>query len=498
MASGFLCNRYPWLPWCRVDPIPPTPPPHHDPMIRAVRVVLSNIGNLTPEATLTLDGGTSKVTGTLLPGNTMDFVIPTPEWPAPFGVVFNATCPGFKPFSVHFALAQFSDIPSPPDNPNLHVQTTAFIDDPNVQKPLVFSMEQKVVLLPLHSDGEFFRTSDNQPWSQYGVTDFRLLQMELQGENTDAIIDDRKGLGFNLHRILMMADMMFKLSPGTPGYWDAFRRLRDKLRNKGQRAEWVVFADATRVIPALSTQQAYARQVNVEVVGNFDLLELVNENDQTVNSIAALAFPRFSNLCSRGSNGADAPPVGCSFITDGNGQVIGMRVDVTPWDYVPQHPSRPADWPRRVGHNTMEWADEAHVVGMTNETCRPDQGGGPVVSDFFDAAVNAALLCGGATFHSDGGKFSRIFSGPDRACAEGWMRGARVVGLDYRLGRYVGNQSHEMPIEWREGDSSRAHARLLGNRAAVSLPQMRQGYVPRGINGWSITKRVDSYVELSK
>jgi hypothetical protein len=350
-------------------------------------------------------------------------------------------------------------------------------------------------LLPVHVDQLWFNTSDGQPWHQRGCSDFRLLQMFLAGEDIEPLLRERAAVGFNQLRVFLMCDLMFHLYPQEhPDYLPKLGQFLDRLGAHGLGSELTVLVDATRVMPGLADQLALWSQVGVVVRGRPQtMVELVNENDQAINTIAAIAFPRLDGvICSRGSNGADAPPVGCSWRLNGDGQIVGMNVDLPLWDYISQHPSRTTDWPRRVGHNTMDWTDVTHTPGTTNETCRPDQGRGPIPSDWFDAAANAALLCAGATMHSDAGKSSRLFNAQERACADAWIAGARAVPQAFRKGRYIAGHLGGFPIAWQAGDSSRAHGRQIENQACLSLPQMRDGYVPQPIDGWRIVSQQGS------
>jgi hypothetical protein len=51
---------------------------------------------------------------------------------------------------------------------------------------------------------------------------------------------------------------------------------------------------------------------------------------------------------------------------------------------------------------------------------------------------------------------------------------------------------------WHATDSARAHGRSLGNRACLSLPQMRDGFLPRGVDGWRVVRLQGSVVELER
>jgi hypothetical protein len=342
-------------------------------------------------------------------------------------------------------------------------------------------------LLPIWVDGKWFRTSDGAPWTQIGCTDFRLFERFLRGENIDGVLAERANIGFNQLRVLLTCDLMFHLYPQEwPDYLPRLQAFTQKVADYGLRLELTVFADATRVMPSTGQQQAFFSQVCDVVRGMPHVfLELVNENEQTINTINTDAFSQPEGIISsHGSKGvvdAAAEPV-C----------------VTPiWSYGTLHPSRPPDWPRLGGHNTMEDVSDKHnKAGTDNESCRPDQGRGPIPSDWFDAAGNIALLCAGGTMHSQCGKDSRPFDGTERPCAEAWVKGAKVVPLDYQRGAYIAGHLSNYPLNWAPGDSARAHGRLIGGKACCSLPQMRDGYTPTARPGWKITKQTGSVVEV--
>lgn len=401
---------------------------------------------------------------------------------------------GYETYALDFALPTFAPgIPAQVPDPVTHV--------PIAEVTLTLA-HQASVLEAILVDQLWFKTVSGRPWTQIGCSDFRLLQRFLIGDDIRPLLAERAACGFNQLRVFLMCDLMFKLYPQT--YPDFFPRLQaflQLLAVYGLGAELTVLVDATRVMPAVVEQVQFWLHVGDAVRGIPGvMLELVNENDQGINAVAVIAFPRITGvLCSRGSNGADAPPVGCSWNLNPDGSIAGPRIDLPPWDYVSQHPSRPADWPRRVGHNTMQWADATHTPATTNETCRPDQGRGAIPSDFFDAAANAALLCAGATFHSDSGKFSKPFTAAELACAKAWVQGALAVPQDYRKGRYIAGHLSGFPVQWAAGDSSRAHGRELGNRACLSLPQLNDNdRKVVGINGWHVVTQTGSVVECAR
>lgn len=363
----------------------------------------------------------------------------------------------------------------------------------NFDDPTTFDTEYvvsrtppKPKLWPLVVDGLNFSELDGTPWTQIGCSDFQLLQRFLAGEDIDPILDERIALGFNQLRVFLMCHGMFHLYPMEhDGYFVQLQAFVQRCAAKGLRLELTVFVDATQVMPSLEAQKAFWVLV-VTTLRNAPsvFLELVNEVDQTINVIATEAFARPSGIiCSHGSKGV---------VNTANESMCVIPV----WDYGSGHPARDEGWPR-YGHNLYEdIALRYHVPATDNEACRPDQGRGPVISDFFDAAVNIAVMCAGGTFHCDGGKASRLFTATERDCARAWTAGARIVDQSLQDGRYVAGHLTGFPIQWQPGDSVRAHGRILGNRGMLSLPQMRPDFTSRPVDGWRVSKWVGSYVEV--
>lgn len=342
-------------------------------------------------------------------------------------------------------------------------------------------------LRPLCVNAHVLETDDGQPWTGIGCTDFRVLQRFLAGEDIEPLLAHRAALGFNELRVFLMCHGMFHLYPQEiPNYQIRLRQFLDRLGAHNLRAELTVLVDVTKVMPDLSQQQRFFVEVCATVSGLPHVkLELVNEIEQAINVTNPDAFSMPSGICCHGSKGEVDAAV--------------EAVCVTPvWTYGVLHPKRDASWPR-YGHNIDDdiW-QHLRVPGFINESCRPDQGRGPITSDFFDAAGNIAVMGAGGTFHSNQGKDSVIFSGPELDCAIAWVSGARAVPLWCQHGAYTAGHLGGYPVAWAEGDSVRAHGRISGNRAVLSLPQMRDGYVPVGVDGWRITKQTGSVVECER
>jgi len=465
------------------------------PLIRSVRPTI-RCGDVTPAATLEVDNPdhnpalVDHLVGNWIPESGFSIFDLPDAWPnGPFGVTLHVTADGYVDFHTRFVLADFEALPGAADNPQLRIQ---LLDGQSPPPPaLDYALTPAappIRLLALHPDGEGFTDAAGARWTQIGCSDFRLLERYLAGEDIDPILAERQWIGFNQLRVFLMCGNMFHLFPQQiPDYQARLRSFCDHVAAFGLRLELTALVDATVVMPHLADQQAFWKAVCATVAGlPYVFLELVNEVDQTINVIDPSQFSApASVIACHGSKG----------IVDAAAEPVCV---VPVWSYGVLHPKRTEDWPR-FGHNIHEdiWLT-LHVCGTINESCRPNQGRGPIPSDFYDAAVNMGIMGAGGTFHSEAGKASTLFASDEYACAEAWTRGARQVNLSARTGQYVAGHLHipPLPVGWVKGDSVRAHGRIVGSRAYCSLPQMRDGYVPVGQDGWTISFRDGSYVEL--
>jgi|SRR5882672_2376225 len=286
--------------------------------------------------------------------------------------------------------------------------------------------------------GIFFALETGEYWSAIECTDFQLLQRFLAGEDITPVLVERRDLGFNLLRVLSMCTNMFHLYPQEiPDYFDRLVPFFDLCAVHGLYVEFTVFADATVVMPSASDQIVHWLAVGAAAaqVTNV-ILELGNELDQPVNVLACVheVMPIAGVLCSHGSNGSQQVPVRPA------------------WDYETSHWNDAPQWPRKSGHNSLEYSVGAgvelpasHVPCIANENTRPDKDG--VLTKFEDAPAGCTLLCAGYCFHSTSGKFSTLFSPEDRPFAEASVAGARAVPLWCQDGPY----KHRADLEETDG-----------------------------------------------
>lgn len=297
----------------------------------------------------------------------------------------------------------------------------------------------------------------------------------VRGEDIAQIVAERRGLGFNTHRVfLSMSGGLGTFDPRP--HLDALPEFCSLIGLSGMRLELTVFADTRRWLPSEADQVRLLHDVD-DRVPLVHLLEGVNEFNVHDNAADGIVDERLQagRIWCLGSMGAD----------QGTAQPVQ--------GYATYHPARTTDWPRKVGHNAYEVGARHRVPAVSNECMRPDQDGFRV-SNFFDGAANGALMCAGATFHSTSGKASTRFTDDEARCAEAWVAGAQAVPLIYQRGAYTAGHLHDSVVEYRRDKWS--HARILGGQACLSVPQNPDGWVAK--NGWRIVNQTGTVIELER
>jgi hypothetical protein len=307
--------------------------------------------------------------------------------------------------------------------------------------------------------GRFF-VVDGQPFTVIETSDFSLFKRDLDGEDIRPIRRQRRALGFNGQRAWVLNQSVVgrrnNPNPADPPLDagihpdqvpDFYDRLRRFVGDGPPFVDVTVFTSCGSLMPERDRQQRHLDRTAdaVRGLGNV-ILSLVNEFDQWDNATHPDLVRPAGVLSTRGSGGADSVP---------------PRHD-DPWDAEEYHSNDLDQWQRKEGHNAMEWADQSGRPCWTSESTRPDRDG--ALPHFEDAAENAALLCAGSCFHSEQGKYSRLFTGRDLAAAEAWVRGARKVPLEFQRGAYTRHDELNGPTVIR------AHRRTLSDgRSYTSL-----------------------------
>lgn len=286
-------------------------------------------------------------------------------------------------------------------------------------KPYLLAGSGLDVTLPrLRVRGQFFELADGTHWTCIEATSFQLLQRLLNGEDVTPVLDQLADIGFNTVRVLGMCDLMFHLYPQEHGddYWNALVTLSHLCAARGLYVELTAFADATRVMPNLPDQLTHWAVVQhyTQPLTNV-FVELVNENDQSINAIQTDAFPRLMGvLCSHGSNGS---------------AFVGTIAPPQPaWDYEVLHWNAASEWQRKCGKDSMDYALRNGHPTRANENPRCDDEEGSV-DRWRSAGQCMALMCEGGCFHSILGKQSALLTGHQFDCAKAFCEGAHSIDL---------------------------------------------------------------------
>lgn len=303
--------------------------------------------------------------------------------------------------------------------------------------------------------GQFFYTEDGQPWTAIESSEFSLYKRWLDGEDIAPIGAERQALGFNLWRVWLLNQSVVgrRNSPGGaqmldagihpdqyPTFYAQMANFATFAARYGAYVEWTVFTSTGTLMPRQEDQQAHLTNTLTALRGIPGFVELANEIDQYDNAPhPGLIWVQWddSPFYSRGSNGADSPPPDHD----------------RPLDYECYHSNGLSEYQRKVGHNSMEWADQSGKPCRANENTRQDDD--PSEIHAYDAAMGAALLCDGSCAHTQGGKYGWLFSPAEHAWCAQWVAGARSVPLAFRVGRYAHEQQLEGP------DCIRAYSRTL-------------------------------------
>jgi len=261
-----------------------------------------------------------------------------------------------------------------------------------------------------------------------GVTAFALLEQIAHGRpvDADAYMRWARATGFNLVRVLAMADILFKLSP------DDGRRhlpaLLDSANELGLYVEIVALADTARYgMTATALRDQVAAIGRIAASHPNAVVQIANEHYHPTQSrelhdpaalreLARLLPP--SVLHTESAAGEDTAP-----------QPQGM--------YITRHLSRSGSPARMIERVQL-------LGGLAVEAGKPVVNGEPIgaaerdepgrrLADpgfFRDLArrTSAAGLAGG-TFHCEDGLFARVPGPVQQACARAWVEGASVSSL---------------------------------------------------------------------
>ena len=261
-----------------------------------------------------------------------------------------------------------------------------------------------------------FMDEQNTPWIWKGMTDFLLYKRYLDGEDITPLLQERRSLGANTLRVLLMCHNIAHFYPQDYAeYYTKLPQFSQLLASYGLRWEAVAFADQQNV---KVDEQAHWNQVgNTLRFQSNAFLELVNEFPQ--NGIDPSKFQHPAGmLCSHGSGLADSQPA------------------IPFWDFVGWHGRR--DMPKvtssgedlyYIQHGMVKefYGDGPAVaihdepMGFAEVEVPGSRAASPILAK--QIAATSAFLGAGGTFHCDDGIQSRLLRPNQMACAKAFFNG---------------------------------------------------------------------------
>lgn len=283
-------------------------------------------------------------------------------------------------------------------------------------------------------DGEWFRHADGRRYTGIMCSDFTSVKGALEGVDQRPMLDDRRAFGFTeLRQWLLNESVVGAVYPGGihpkqyPDFYERVRRYWELCGSYGFAIEATAFTSCDPLMPNRDDQVRHWERTQEAARGLGHVrLELCNEWDWGGEAKGYPNSPHRDLWSMR--------PVG---IIASSGSATAGATTATPvWDYGSFHSNGLSEWQRKCAHNAMEdvwWT--FGVPGTANENMRfPDDESSTARA--YDAAAGAALLIPSACYHSQDGKYSRVFSAAERPCAQAWCDGARSVPLEFQAGVY--------------------------------------------------------------
>jgi hypothetical protein len=266
----------------------------------------------------------------------------------------------------------------------------------------------------LRVSGTAFIKPDGSRFDWRGITAFRLVEFVAHGRESEAdgYLKWAAAKKLTLVRVLVMADVLFRLSPADGVR--ALPALLEMASRHGLHVEVVALADTATIdvdIPAhvRAVAEICARQGNA-------VLEIANEPAHPTQA-RVLHDPAYLQQLARTL--PKGLPVSLGSIEENDGYGSG--------DYVTWHAPRGSDHVRTLqqGAQLIDRFKKPVVsdepIGAADVAIRGRRDNSP---DRFRAAAVATRRAGmGATFHYEGGLQARLPSTTEMACLHAWLGG---------------------------------------------------------------------------
>jgi len=315
------------------------------------------------------------------------------------------------------------------------------------------------VTFPLRVEGTGFVDAAGKPFTWRGITSFQLAEMIAHGRQQEAAayLDWAKSEDLTVVRVLLTAQHLFELTPEEGR--KALPRLLDLAKERGLAVEVVALADTK---DRTLDYDAHIREVGrIALEKGNAFIEIANEPGHPTQD-PKLHDAAFAKRL------ADLLPepliVALGSVEYGEGYAAG--------DYATTHVARGDGW-----DHVVEIAKGAGRVEALNKPVVSDEptGAGPKYdpgrrdnepSRFAAAAALTRLVGMAATFHYEGGLYSRVPAGPEAASLAAWKAGLALVG-EATAGEFL--QGAVVDRLARTGGARHVYARATAEDALVLL-----------------------------
>lgn len=294
-----------------------------------------------------------------------------------------------------------------------------------------------VHLSPLRTIGTSFADANGRLLTYAGLSEFRLLDRFLRGQDIEPIFADRLDLLAETQaapfarclRVFGMANSFMQLRPQEHGdYYTSVRALVDFAAQHGFYTDFDVFADAQIIMPDVNQQRAHWGRLADQLRGcETVILSVGNEwgaHSGYKNGFdpGDFTYPSAGYLCSRGSDVGDSDPYLPAWdVSKYHGRRDDLKGELSSCDiawavsgYDGEHGNAGF-----AGTHQPTYHDEP--IGAADVSIRNKRSAVPAV--FYRLAFDCSTWGAGGTFHSDCGIDSVPFTARQRACGLAWFMG---------------------------------------------------------------------------
>jgi len=278
----------------------------------------------------------------------------------------------------------------------------------------------------IHAAGKIFRTATNEPWRWKGVSAFKLCRLFDDGKDINPFLEAYQG--FNVLRVWAYTDWANTgWNASTP---EVTREFFNYCMSKGFLVEFTLLTNDSL------EKSDWAREFVAKLAeGPKPPIFIEGRNEPQTHS------QQVSTMRLK-------PALEASGFVYASGNYEQSANAFGP--YLVAHTQRDSEWPRRC-HDLMEYfngggphkpSDPSHKVPcIADEPAKPQDVAPPKppltkADDWRAYFGGCSLLGGGATFHSETGKWGDVPTGDERTLAAAALEGLNAFPADAPLGHY--------------------------------------------------------------